>query len=64
LSTAGNVVFGGSHEQFYALDAETGKELWKFKGKVIAAPVTYLSKGRQQVTVAIGRSIFTFGLDE
>ena len=29
MSTAGNVVFAGSYEgYFYALDAESGKELW------------------------------------
>ncbi|GEM_PF-6313152 len=30
LSTAGNVVFGGTNEgQFFALDSETGAELWR-----------------------------------
>jgi alcohol dehydrogenase (cytochrome c) len=63
LSTAGNLVFGGNSEQFFALDATTGKMLWKLGGKIVASPVTYLSKGRQQVSIAIGRSIFTLGLD-
>jgi len=64
LSTAGYLVFVGNSKHFFALDAETGEELWKFRGKVIAAPITYLSEGQQQVTIAIGRAIVTFGLAE
>ena len=66
LSTAGHLVFGGSVEgQFFALDTATGKELWRapLGGMVIAAPVTYLSDGRQRVSIAAGNTIFTFGLD-
>ena len=33
-------------------------------GEIIAAPVTYLSNGRQQVTIAAGHAIFTFALPE
>jgi alcohol dehydrogenase (cytochrome c) len=66
LSTAGNLVFAGSAEgNFFALDARTGKELWHFSGNdhVNASPVTYLSNGKQQVTLAIGDVLTTFGLD-
>ncbi|HUQ90909.1 MAG TPA: PQQ-dependent dehydrogenase, methanol/ethanol family [Bryobacteraceae bacterium] len=65
LSTAGDLVFGGNNEgQFFALDAKTGKELWRANtgGVIVAGPVTYTVKGRQQVTIASGSALFTFGL--
>ena len=57
LSTAGNVVFSGAQTgELYALDAETGKQLWKFQtgSGIIAPPVTYEVDGVQYVTVASG----------
>jgi alcohol dehydrogenase (cytochrome c) len=66
LSTAGNLVFGGVDEgQFFALDAESGKELWRANtgGMIAAGPISYLSKGKQLVSVAAGSAIFTFGLE-
>jgi alcohol dehydrogenase (cytochrome c) len=65
LSTAGKLVFGGSDEgYFFALDAETGRELWRqnLGGIIRANPMTYLIGGRQVVSVAAGNSIFTFAL--
>jgi alcohol dehydrogenase (cytochrome c) len=63
LSTAGNQVFGGTDEgQFFALDAASGKELWH-ANTVIAGPVSYLSKGKQFLSIAAGSAIFTFGLE-
>lgn len=65
LSTAGGVVFGGSREgYFFALDARTGKELWRLGlgGNIAAGPVTFLSGGKQYVTVAAGSSIFALAL--
>ena len=67
LSTAGGLVFTGTVTgNFIALDAETGDDLWRSRlgGEIIAAPVTYLSDGRQQVSIAAGRAIFTFMLPE
>jgi alcohol dehydrogenase (cytochrome c) len=64
LSTAGGIVFGGNNEgQFFALDAETGKELWRANtgGVIAAGPVTYSVKGKQLVTIASGSALFTFG---
>ncbi len=66
LSTAGQVLFGGSDEgYFFALDARTGKELWRknLGGMIRANPVTYLVDGRQFITIAAGNGIFTFALD-
>ena len=66
LSTAGNLVFGGTEEgQFFALDAKTGKELWRANtgGMIAAGPISYLSNGKQLVSIAAGSAIFTFGLE-
>ena len=66
LSTAGNLVFGGLDEgYFFALNAENGKELWRANtgGVIAAGPVSYLSKGKQLVSIAAGSAIFTFGLE-
>jgi alcohol dehydrogenase (cytochrome c) len=67
LSTAGGLVFGGTDEgQFFALDAQTGKELWRVQlgGVIVAAPITYLSQGKQQVAIAAGHAIFVFQVDD
>jgi PQQ-dependent dehydrogenase (methanol/ethanol family) len=58
LATAGNVVFYGTMEGWLkALDARTGKELWKFKtpSGIIGNPMTYVGPdGRQYVAVLSG----------
>ena len=66
LSTAGKLVFGGSDEgYFFALDAETGKEVWRqnLGGIIRANPISYLIKGRQLVSIAAGNALFTFSLE-
>jgi alcohol dehydrogenase (cytochrome c) len=64
MSTGGKLVFGGDGERFFALDADTGAELWRFEtgGTIWAAPVCYEVAGRQYVAVAAGRSILAFAL--
>ena len=64
LATAGGIVIGGDNTALYALDAQSGDELWRLNvgGFINAAPMTYLAAGRQHITVAAGRSIMTFGL--
>ena len=58
--TAGGVVFVGAGSNtagyFYAYDAATGEELWKFNtgAGVFAAPSVYMVNGEQFVTVASG----------
>ena len=65
LATAGGLIFSGNREGYLmALDARTGKPLWKFRtgGVVIAPPITYLLNGKQYVAVAAGDSLITFAL--
>ena len=64
MSTGGGVVFGSQEKNFFALDANTGHELWRVStgGRVVAAPITFLCKGKQMVTIAAGHDLLTFGL--
>ena len=58
--TAGGVVFVGAGSNiagyFYAFDAETGEELWRFNtgAGVFSSPSVYMVDGEQFVTVASG----------
>ncbi|MBI3679539.1 MAG: PQQ-dependent dehydrogenase, methanol/ethanol family [Acidobacteria bacterium] len=66
LSTAGGLVFGGSEEgHFYALDARTGKLLWRFLtgGKVLSSPIAFMAGGKQYIAVAAGHDLIVFGLE-
>jgi alcohol dehydrogenase (cytochrome c) len=66
LSTAGNLVFAATPSgNFYALDARNGKELWHFNGgdRVFASPITFLSRGKQLITIPIGGVLIAFGLE-
>jgi PQQ-dependent dehydrogenase (methanol/ethanol family) len=57
LATAGNVVFYGTLEGYLkAVDAETGKELWKFRtpSGIIGNVNTYERGGKQYVAVLSG----------
>jgi len=64
LSTAGGIVFGSQQDNFFALDAKTGRELWRVStsGRIVAAPITFLYHGKQMVTIAAGHDLLTFGL--
>jgi alcohol dehydrogenase (cytochrome c) len=67
LTTASGLVFTGGREGYvYALDAKTGKELWKthLGGQINMAPVTYAVDGRQYVSVIAGRTLVTFALGD
>jgi len=63
ISTAGGLVFAGTEEGYFkALDAGTGKELWRINlgGRIIANPISFESKGRQNMAIAAGSSLFVF----
>lgn len=65
LATAGGLVFAGSTAgDFWALDDATGRVLWQGKvdGWIHSAPITYRVGGRQLVTVASSKGLFTFAL--
>src|SRR4029077_19248217 len=59
IVTAGGLVFvGGGDTAFHAIDADTGRELWKaaLPRASSATPMTYRAKnGTQYVVVAVGR---------
>jgi alcohol dehydrogenase (cytochrome c) len=66
MSTAGNVVFGGTLEGvILALNAATGERLWTFasNGPVYGTAISYLAEGKQLVSIPSGDVILTFGLD-
>ena len=59
MSTAGGLVFHGDIKGWFkALDAKTGKTLWKFNtgSGITAAPMTYVLDGKQYVAVVSGRT--------
>lgn len=75
LSTAGGVVFAASggwisrdkedmENEFYALDAGNGKELWRINlgGTMASNAITYMVGGKQMVTMPAGGGVFTFAL--
>jgi alcohol dehydrogenase (cytochrome c) len=66
LSSDTGVAFAGYRDQFYALDADTGKELWHIKlgARVRGSPISYALNGRQHIAVAAGNTLFTFALPQ
>ena len=59
ITTAGGVAFHGDVKGWFkALDAKTGKVLWKFNtgSGISAAPMTYTLEGKQYVAVVSGRT--------
>ncbi len=67
LSTAGGIVFSGEGSgHIVVLDAKSGEKIWDFStGKpIFASPVTYLSKGKQLLSIVAGSDVITFGLYE
>ncbi len=73
LTTAGNLLFTGeAGGVFYAYDATTGRELWRYDLPAgLGSPMTYEMDGRQYVTILAGRQesgesagrVWTFALD-
>jgi alcohol dehydrogenase (cytochrome c) len=65
LATASDIIFTGGREgYFYALDARSGKVLWKASlgGAIVMAPITYAVNGKQYVSVIAGNVLATFTL--
>ena len=65
LTTAGGLLFTGDRYGYLiALDAKSGKVLWKFQtgSGIGSAPITYELDGKQYIAVASGGDIIAFGL--
>jgi outer membrane protein assembly factor BamB len=67
MSTGGGVLFASSRDGYLmALDAKTGKFLWRYQtgGAMAASPMSFAVDGKQYVAVASCNSIYCFGLPE
>ncbi|HEY7387047.1 MAG TPA: PQQ-dependent dehydrogenase, methanol/ethanol family [Bryobacteraceae bacterium] len=67
LSTAGGLVFSGSMEgDFFAVDALTGKQLWRIQtgAAIWANPVSYAMEGKQYIAIAVGGTMIAFNLGQ
>jgi alcohol dehydrogenase (cytochrome c) len=67
LATAGGVVFAATREgHLIALDAKTGKHLWRFQtgASMAASPMSYAVGGRQFIAVSAGNVLYSFALPE
>jgi alcohol dehydrogenase (cytochrome c) len=64
VATAGGLLFGSDGSVLYALDAVTGRELWRFNtgGHIAAPPMTYRSHGEQIISVMGGQDLMAFSL--
>ena len=49
---------------FFAVDAESGKLLWRFQtgGAIWSNPISYQAGGHQYVAIAAGNVLLVFGL--
>jgi alcohol dehydrogenase (cytochrome c) len=80
MTTASDLLFTGTGGDFYsdpndarrvdgyfqALDARTGKVLWKFglAGSIESPPITYAIGDKQYIAVAANDTLFAFALRE
>ena len=66
LATAGDQVFSGTMEgDFFALDAVTGKLLWRIQtgGEIWANPMSYPFGGQPYVAIAAGSALMVFAVE-
>jgi alcohol dehydrogenase (cytochrome c) len=67
LATAGGVLFAATREgNLVALDAATGRHLWRFQtgASMAASPMSYAVEGRQYVAISAGNVLYSFALPE
>jgi alcohol dehydrogenase (cytochrome c) len=65
LATGGGVVFCATTEGYLiALDATTGKLLWRYQsgGPLTSAPISYAVEGRQYVAISVANGLISFAL--
>ena len=66
LHTGGDLVFGSDRSYFFALNSQTGQELWRVNtgGNIVAPPISYRVGATQYVAVFAGRALFSFALPD
>ena len=64
LATEGGVLFGSSGGVLFALDSQTGAEMWRttLGGTAVSAPISVHLEGHQTIIAIAGRVIFAFQL--
>src|SRR5258708_34407742 len=65
LATEGGVVFAATREgHLIALDARTGKHLWRFQtgASTAASPMSYAVAGSQLIAVSAGNALYSCAL--
>jgi alcohol dehydrogenase (cytochrome c) len=64
LSTGGGLIFGASNGFVFALNSDTGHELWRLSlgGETRAAPISFTLDGHQVVAVTVGHSMVLLSL--
>ena len=67
LATAGGLVFAASNEgNFIALDAKSGKALWRSGAgaSIPSSPISYSVQGKQYVAVSSANVLYSFALPD
>lgn len=67
LATAGGIVFAASNEgNFIALDAKSGKAIWRFGAgaSIPSSPISYSVNGKQYVAVSSANVLYSFALPD
>jgi len=66
LATAGGLVFFPEPGFLNALDAETGKPVWRYEMEkgVVGPPITFMVDGKQRLAVTSPRGVTVFGLTD
>jgi alcohol dehydrogenase (cytochrome c) len=64
LSTGSGLVFGTAGGFLFALDADSGREIWRLPlgGTTKSPPISFTIDGHQVIAVAAGRALFVLGL--
>jgi alcohol dehydrogenase (cytochrome c) len=64
LASGGGLVFGASGGMLFALDADSGREVFKqsLGGATMSPPISFTIDGEQVIAVIAGRALFVFGL--
>ena len=67
LTTASDLLITGGREgYFHVLDARNGALLYyrNLGGQIVMAPVTFMTNGKQYISIISGNSLFTYGLKD